>query len=335
MPTPSRRLRFALAAVAVAGVAAALVFAFPPAASSHPATPGSLGVAKGSDVLEAVVDTPGPVTVETVVAADWVGPRSGLLDLDDPAAKAAGLKDGDEPIQIYFHALRHPSRGLFVVDTGVEAAQRDAPDRALLRGLVARAMRVDALRVVHDLGGWLAAQTAPPAGVFLTHLHLDHISGMRDVPAEVPVYTGPGETKAGSVLHLASRSIVDEALGGKGPLREWPFAREEGGAFEAVLDVFGDESVWALHVPGHTPGSTAYLARTPGGPVLLVGDASHTVWGWEHGVAPGGFSLDRRRSTESLRRLKAFVARHPRIDVRLGHQRLTDAAPAPAPPPAP
>ena len=67
-----------------------------------------------------------------------------------------------------------------------------------------------------------------------------------------------------------------------------------------IIDVFGDGSVWAIHVPGHSPGSTAYLVRTPRGSKLLVGDASHTRWGWENGVEPGTFSLDGPRSAESL-----------------------------------
>jgi hypothetical protein len=54
--------------------------------------------------------------------------------------------------------------------------------------------------------------------------------------------------------------------------------------------------------------------------VLLTGDACHTAWGWEHGVEPGSFSSDRSRSAASLAALKKLVARHPAIDVRLGHQ---------------
>jgi hypothetical protein len=60
--------------------------------------------------------------------------------------------------------------------------------------------------------------------------------------------------------------------------------------------------------------------RTPGGPILLVGDASHTAWGWRHGVEPGTFSSDQPRSADSLRRLRVLVERHPAIDVRFGHE---------------
>jgi glyoxylase-like metal-dependent hydrolase (beta-lactamase superfamily II) len=90
--------------------------------------------------------------------------------------------------------------------------------------------------------------------------------------------------------------------------------------FDGVVDVFDDRTVWALHVPGHSPGSTAFLVRTTTGPVLLVGDASHTSWGWNHGVEPGTFSDDTRRSAQSLAKLRSFVARFPQIEVRLGHQ---------------
>ena len=94
-----------------------------------------------------------------------------------------------------------------------------------------------------------------------------------------------------------------------------------GAAFEGVVDIFGDGSAWALWVPGHTGGSTAYLLRTPRGPVLLTGDACHTRWGWDHSVEPGSFSSDVPRSAESLARLERLVAEHPGVDVRLGHQR--------------
>ena len=60
-----------------------------------------------------------------------------------------------------------------------------------------------------------------------------------------------------------------------------------------------------------TPGSTAFLARTPKGPVLMVGDACHTAWGWKNAVPPGTFSEDIPKSRESLAKLQGFAERHP------------------------
>jgi glyoxylase-like metal-dependent hydrolase (beta-lactamase superfamily II) len=119
---------------------------------------------------------------------------------------------------------------------------------------------------------------------------------------------------------LFTRPITDRALEGHATIGQWHFQPDPQRRFRGVLDVFGDGSLWALHVPGHTPGSTAYLARTPRGPVLLAGDACHTAWGWEHGVEPGEFSKDIEQSAESLAALEGLVKRHPAIEVRLGHQ---------------
>lgn len=292
--------------------------------TSHPVEDARLGVSRPASALSRVVDVPGPVEVETVIGADWEVPLSGLVNLDHEKSRAAGLVDEPEPIQVYFHALRHPERGLFLVDTGVERALGSEDEEAAIQGIVAYFMNTDQLKIQQDTAGWLAREDIPPAGVFMTHLHLDHVSGLPDVPASTPVYAGPGETEGRSLENLVVGPNITRALEGKGPIREWQYEAEAGAPFEAVLDVFGDGFVWAIHVPGHTPGSTAYLVRTPRGPVLLVGDASHSAWGWKNGVEPGTFSSDQPRSAESLARLRKFTARHPGIDVRLGHQPLSD-----------
>jgi hypothetical protein len=54
--------------------------------------------------------------------------------------------------------------------------------------------------------------------------------------------------------------------------------------------------------------------------VLFTGDACHTTWGWDNGVEPGDYSEDKPTSAASLAKLRAFVARHSRVDVRVGHQ---------------
>ncbi len=267
-----------------------------------------------------MIDRPGPVEFETVKAADWVVARSGLLNLDHPVARAAGLEDGDEAIGIYFHVLRHPRFGTFIVDTGVESGFRDPDGNPRVGFIVESAMRTSDLEIHTTTEEWLARQSRPLDGVFLTHLHLDHVMGLPDIPANTPVYAGPGEPTASRFLHLFTRGTIDRMLEGSGKLQEWNFDGDADGRFEGVVDIFGDGSVWALHVPGHSPGSTAYLVRSTSGPRLLVGDASHTRWGWENGVEPGSFSLDRALSAVSLAALRDLVRDHPQIEVHLGHQ---------------
>ncbi len=292
------------------------------AASHHPTTPSKLGTPASSDAMLALVDQPGPIVMEKVLAANWVVVRSGLINLNHPAAKLANLQDGDEPIEIYFYVLRHPEFGTYIVDSGLEAGFRAADSSPRLSWLVKSAMKMDALDVQITTGEWLAQQSSPLEGVFLTHLHLDHIMGLPDVPSETPIYAGPGETSASQFMNVFSRGTTDRLLGDGNPLREWPFEPDPADRFAGVLDVFGDGSLWALHVPGHTPGSTAFLVRTPNGPELLLGDATHTRWGWENGVEPGSFSLDQKQSAESLKTLLDLAARFPQMSVHPGHQGL-------------
>lgn len=290
--------------------------------TSHPIQPERLGVARPSGALEALIDEPGPLTVESVVSSDWVIDRAGLLNLDHARAKAAQLADGDEPIKIFFHVIKHPERGTFIVDTGVEQAMRKAPDKAVLRGLTASAMHTDRLTIHAPLGSHLRAQQLELAGVFLTHLHADHVMGLPDVARGTPIYVGPGEGEHRALINLVVQPLMNDFLAGHAPLRELRFEPDADQRFAGVLDLFGDGSLWALHTPGHTPGSVAFVARTGRGPVLLTGDNCHTAWGWENDVEPGSFTEDRDGNVRSLQRLRRLAREHPTLDVRLGHQLL-------------
>jgi N-acyl homoserine lactone hydrolase len=306
---------------AICALVAAGVFAIRgDVATTHAAQSSTLGTSSSAAELEAVMDQAGPIQIDTVLSARWAVTRAGLINLDDPKARAAGLEDGPEPIEVYFHALRHPTRGLFIIDSGVERALFGDPEHAAVRGLVRRLSGIENMRVETDLASWRERQKQPLAGVFLTHLHLDHVLGLPDVPAGTALYIGQGEASARGFMNLFTRALTDRILDGHAPLQEWRYGADPTGRFAGVIDIFSDGSLWALHVPGHTPGSTAYLARTPSGPVLFVGDACHTRFGWQHGVEPGTFSADRAESRISLEALEALAVRHPALDVRLGHQ---------------
>jgi N-acyl homoserine lactone hydrolase len=290
--------------------------------TTHPVQPAELGTASSTDALLAVIDQPGPIQLESVSSADWSVDRQGLINLEHEKAKAAGLQEGLEPIQIFFHALRHPERGLYIVDTGVERALRDDPDTAALSGRLASAFGIERMKFHQPLGDYLQAAGAPLKGVLLTHLHADHLIGLPDVPSDAAIYAGPGEAGVRGLVNMAVQPVTDRLFEHKAPLQELQFKPDPTGRFEGVIDVFGDKSLWALSVPGHTPGSVAYLARTTEGPVLMTGDTCHTAWGWQNEVEPGTFTVDREKNAHNLKVLEQLVSEHPAISVRLGHQSL-------------
>ncbi|MEM1231952.1 MAG: MBL fold metallo-hydrolase [Pseudomonadota bacterium] len=288
--------------------------------TDHPTSASPLGEPISLAEFDAALAAgPGQLEVRSVPSATWQVPRSGLINLEHPRARAAGLTDTMEPIEISVHVISHPSAGTFLIDSGVAATFSDGPSEDL-SWVVRRAMDLSTLTVRQSTRALLTELGTPVAGVFLTHLHLDHIMGIGDLPPGVPLYTGPGDAAARAFEHAFSRGTNNRLLARGGDIQEWAFGAESDDL--RAVDVFGDGQLFALSVPGHTPGSTAYLARAVDGLHLYVGDASHTVWGWENGVEPGRFSADIPRSARSLAALKALAARYPTIHVYPGHQSI-------------
>ncbi|HSC88848.1 MAG TPA: MBL fold metallo-hydrolase [Polyangiaceae bacterium] len=288
--------------------------------TTHAVQPSPFGTPSTERQLEqALASGPGPIRFEKIRAATWSVPRSGLVNLDHEHARQAGLTDGPEPIEIYFYALHHPTRGTYLVDTGVARAFTDPEGELPVSWIVRQAMNLEDLHVEVSTADWLARQTTSIRGVLFTHLHLDHIMGLADLPASVPLYVGPHEADDTKFLNLFARGTTDENLEPFGALTEFsPGPAETGG----LVDLFGDGSVFGLHRPGHTAGSMAYLVRSSEGLQLLTGDCSHTAWGWQHDVEPGTFNTDQSGAAKSFLELRQLVARHPDIHVHLGHQSL-------------
>lgn len=267
-----------------------------------------------SDML-ASLSTPGPIVFTKHLSARWQVDLSGLVNLDHEKAVAAGLKDKKEPIEIYTYGLQHPEFGSYLVDSGVSESFRDPATETAVSSLIKSLMGMDKLTVEKSTAE-VADELGGIDGVFLTHIHLDHILGLTDLPSATKVFIGPGDTNLTDVQHLATQGSTDRLLGVDRVLSEWSFSGE------GVIDVFGDGSLWAIHSPGHTPGTTAFIARTVNGPELMLGDTTHTKWGWTHGVEPGTFSQNQPQSVLSLNRLLELASQVPDMKVHPGHQSL-------------
>ncbi len=275
--------------------------------------PATIAAAQAS--LTAPAASNGPIEFERIVAASWAVDRSGLLNLDH--AKAKHVKDTLESIEIYTYRITHPRFGTFLIDTGIGEDLASDGDSDAIGWMVAKSMNIDKLKTNISTAEILKTLPGPLQGVFLTHLHLDHILGMPDIGNRVPVYIGPGDIAHSAFLHLFVQGSADRLLAGKAALREWRFDREHD-----AIDVFGDGSVWVLHTPGHSPGSVAFLIRSKEGPVLITGDTCHTGFGWANGVEPGSYTADHKRNRKSLTTLRKMANEHPEIQVHLGHQRV-------------
>ncbi|MBV1914825.1 MAG: MBL fold metallo-hydrolase [Pseudomonadales bacterium] len=285
--------------------------------------PSELGKTSSMAELKASLAKPGTVEFTKHLSANWAINLSGLLNLEHPKAVKAGLEDRQEPIEIYLYSLQHPTRGAFLVDSGVSEKLLPGSTESDLSYLVKMGMGTDAIKVNRTTKSISSELAGGVQGVFLTHIHIDHILGISDLPVGIEVFIGPGDARLNNLTNAAVQGSTDRLLVNAGVLREWQFEESEGEQ-ASVIDIFGDGSVWAIHSPGHTPGTTAYLINSTEGPQLLTGDACHTRWGWEHQVEPGSFSVNPEQSVVSLNMLEGLVKAFPQITVHMGHQSLIE-----------
>lgn len=253
---------------------------------------------------------------EPVLSATWKVDRAGLINLERPEAK--GLPHDEADIVLPVHVLRHPTRGTFIIDTGVSKGLADGTGGGI--GFPVSSF-LGSMKAKESLASILARQPAPLAGVLFTHLHLDHVLGLPDVPKGTPLYTGPGETSPTSFQNLFLRGTYSNLFDGQAATTELDVS--QGVTIRSVakaIDFFGDGSLWVISSGGHTPGSLAYVAKTSRGFVLFTGDTCHTRWGWEHQVEPGEFTADHAKNLESLHQLASLAREVPGLIVQTGHE---------------
>lgn len=144
-----------------------------------------------------------------------------------------------------------------------------------------------------------------------THLYWDHVSGMTELPQNLPVHVLPSERDFALGRATAPFGIA------RRPLRDRMFHHYEldGGpilTFARSHDFFGDGSVVAVDLAGHTPGSVGVLlALHVEHRVLLAGDAAwHSLQVTllrEKAPFPGDLvDVDRNTAFASLHRLHAL-----------------------------
>lgn len=312
MGSKTKKLALGVVMLGVLGVGIA-AWASQATPTRHPSTAANLGASSDRSALISSLEQGSRVVLNTVESADWSAELGGLLNLDHPHAQAAGLQNHAEPIKVYSYQISHPIHGDFLVDTGVSQRFVQQPEaHGVPRWLVPK-LAIDTMQILRSTEQLIEELDGPLQGVFLTHLHIDHISGLPAIDADVPLYTGKGEASDTFFIYALTHGIVDSLLSGRPHLQEWQ---------APIVNIFGDGSVFAIHAPGHTAGSTAFMVNTETGPVLLTGDASHTAWGWNNAVEPGKFSTDQSRSRETLLNLIQLVKEYPQIQVKLGHQSL-------------
>ena len=197
------------------------------------------------------------------------------------------------PINVY--VIEH-AKGLLLFDTGQDRAS--VTDEAyfpsgLTGVLYDRLARFD-IGEQETLTAQLATLGYAPADVdtaILSHLHQDHIGGLRELggadllvaAAEWAELSKPAPEPRGFLrAHIQLPGLRWHQIG-LDPTDDPALA-----PFTRSLDVMGDGSLVLLPTPGHTPGSLSLLIRRrTRSPLLLVGDLTYEAALLERRQLPG------------------------------------------------
>ena len=220
-------------------------------------------------------------------AAETAKPAISLTRLD---CGTATIKDfdaffSDKP-GLYEKGPREVSDGCYLIRHGDQTLLWDTSFPAKLAGneedmgpLVARLSKT-----VSQQLGELGVKPQDIDVVGISHMHSDHTGQAAEYP---------------SARLIIGKGDFEQTKGKGDPFGPW---RKEGAnvtAATADVDVFGDGSVVALHLPGHTPDHLSLLVKLPSGSVLLSGDMYHSREAREkRGVPP--FNTSREQTLASM-----------------------------------
>jgi glyoxylase-like metal-dependent hydrolase (beta-lactamase superfamily II) len=258
---------------------------------------------------------PAPVTVETLVTGFIAMNRCDNLDQSNPVLASCR---SPEPLVDLVHLIHHSRLGDYLIDSGFSARFADSPpygNYSLAMQIFNRLLGVRNGQHAHQSAAeMLLERGVRPRAVFFTHLHPDHTSGAADLPADVDYVFDKQEEG------FLARVAVGSHFSGKPRLRTLDYTGvTRMPPLGPAVDLLGDGSLWAISTPGHTPGHSAYLVNSSP-PTLLVGDASHFAWAFEHDIAPRAMtSADGVHAVESLAGLRRFARDYPNVRIVFGH----------------
>jgi len=183
------------------------------------------------------------------------------------------------------YLIRHGDQQM-IWDTGLPAATRDKP---MVQGQMTGAITVSLADQLQQLG--LKSGEIDVVGI--SHMHGDH-TGQAAEFAKARLLIGKGD------FEMLEGKPEDTLGGWRGQARPVTLVT-------ADTDVFGDGSVMAIHLPGHTPDHLALLVKLKSGPVLLSGDTYHSTIAREKKAVPG-FNTSREDSLKSMDRFEKIAA---------------------------
>ena len=239
-------------------------------------------------------------------------PYGNAISLANSARQLTEPDKNRVTLPVFCYLIEHP-RGLLLVDTGWcrEISPRGEYDlsavKTVLPGRLA-AFYHPALPAGEAIHEQLEERGLRPQDldcVILTHLDPDHVAGLRHLRGAKRIVLPEDEYFWNCRTVYRLRQPQELWIGE--PIERLYYRGAADTPNRWAIDLFGDESVLLVNVPGHTDGQAAVLLAQHGKFVLLTADAAFSSRNWRESITPG-FGFDREQQLKSLRWIAAKEA---------------------------
>lgn len=221
------------------------------------------------------------------------------------------------------YLIHHPSAGPFLVDTGLHPSVASKP-AANMGGLIARFGRLR-LGTGEDLPTQLRSRGIEAKAirlVVMTHLHVDHASGMSEFPGATFVVSEreweAASTASRPLLQGYRPSHFNYAFDFRTVDYDGPHVSSYS-TFGRTFDLFGDGSVRLAFTPGHTAGHQAVICRLRDSDLVIAGDAIYNLRQLEDDSVLPPSPFDPHTFRRSLQELRLFRRQYPQARIMPGH----------------
>jgi glyoxylase-like metal-dependent hydrolase (beta-lactamase superfamily II) len=266
------------------------------------------------------------VRVHPLLTGSMLGPPAFFLREEGRFAKlrALGLGVPQEnwirlPIPAFL--VEHPGAGPVLVDTGFHPSVASDPKQSLRIGArLYKGIEMDADQAVP---AQLRARGIDPAAVrivVMTHMHLDHASGISELPDATFVLSA-AEWDAAAQPRGQLRGYVRRQFNYAFDCRTLDFESGQADSFASfgrAFDLFGDGSVRVVFTPGHTHGHMSVVLRLAAREALLAGDAIYTLKTLRDSHLPAVMA-DEHLFRRSLKEIQLYAEATPSALIVPGH----------------
>lgn len=266
-----------------------------------------------------VFKNPGSITLKSFITGHVIINKRGTLNPNHP--KATNITDEDLRVPILAHWIHHQEFGDYLIDAGLDHSYYQNPHgniKGIFSGLLKKLGHTDEYfqEKNQDILYHIKMNSINLKGVFLSHLHSDHMAGVRDLSKNIPYVIGKGEKY---IDHKPF--IYGDYLSGINVLYEIDFSIAQNmPILGPCVDIFGDGSFWAIPTPGHTRGHMSFLVNAKNDPILLTTDACFIKLGFEKEIGSSDYTEDVLMAQSSLNNLVKFKKAHPNVKVICGHE---------------